>query len=141
MIKTLNQILKSEKEPFKVPSSVQETIPIKRIWKDGTFQIGNKFSRMFRFTDVNYSVAARDDQLAMFLQYCELLNALEIGATTKITINNRRMTKSSFARNLIKYTDDGLDEYRDEYNAMIMDAAIRGNGILQEKSLWLLVQV
>ena len=133
MIKTLNQILKSEKEPFKVPSSVQDTIPIKKIWKDGTFQVGNKFSRTFRFTDVNYSVAARDDQLAMFLAYCELLNALEIGATTKITINNRRMTKSSFARNLIPHTDDGLDEYRDEYNSMIMDAAIRGNGILQEK--------
>lgn len=133
MIKTLNQILKSEKEPFKVPSSVQDTIPIKKIWKDGTFQVGNKFSRTFRFTDVNYSVAARDDQLAMFLAYCELLNALEIGATTKITINNRRMTKSSFARNLIPHADDGLDEYRDEYNNMIMDAAIRGNGILQEK--------
>jgi hypothetical protein len=133
LIKTLNQILKSEKEPFKVPSSVQDTIPIKKIWKDGTFQVGNKFSRTFRFTDVNYSVAARDDQLAMFLAYCELLNALEIGATTKITINNRRMTKSSFARNLIKHADDGLDEYRDEYNSMIMDAAIRGNGILQEK--------
>ena len=133
MIKTLNQILKSEKEPFKVPSSVQDTIPIKKIWKDGTFQVGNKFSRTFRFTDVNYSVAARDDQLAMFLAYCELLNALEIGATTKITINNRRMTKSSFARNLIPHVDDGLDEYRDEYNSMIMDAAIRGNGILQEK--------
>ena len=133
MIKTLNQILKSEKEPFKVPSSVQVTIPIKKIWKDGTFQVGNKFSRTFRFTDVNYSVAARDDQLAMFLAYCELLNALEIGATTKITINNRRMTKSSFARNLIQHVDDGLDEYRDEYNSMIMDAAIRGNGILQEK--------
>ena len=133
MIKTLNQILKSEKEPFKVPSSVQDTIPIKKIWKDGTFQVGNKFSRTFRFTDVNYSVAARDDQLAMFLAYCELLNALEIGATTKITINNRRMTKSSFARNLIPHADDGLDEYRDEYNSMIMDAAIRGNGILQEK--------
>ena len=133
MIKTLNQILKSEKEPFKVPSSVQETIPIRKIWKDGTFQVGNKFSRTFRFTDVNYSVAARDDQLAMFLAYCELLNALEIGATTKITINNRRMTKSSFSRNLIQHADDGLDEYRDEYNSMIMDAAIRGNGILQEK--------
>lgn len=133
MIKTLNQILKSEREPFKVPSSVQETIPIRKIWKDGTFQVGNKFSHTFRFTDVNYSVAARDDQLAMFLAYCELLNALEIGATTKITINNRRMTKSSFARNLIQHVDDGLDEYRDEYNSMIMDAAIRGNGILQEK--------
>ena len=133
MIKTLRNVLKADKESFKVPNSVQQTIPIKRLWPDGTFQVGNKFSRTFRFTDINYSVASRDAKLAMFLQYCDLLNALEIGSTTKITINNRRMTKGSFAQNLLKHRDDGLDEYRDEYNNMIMDAAIRGNGIIQDK--------
>ena len=133
MIKTLKNVLKADKESFKVPNSVQQTIPIKRLWPDGTFQVGNKFSRTFRFTDINYSVASRDAKLAMFLQYCDLLNALEIGSTTKITINNRRMTKGSFAQNLLKHKDDGLDVYRDEYNSMIIDAAIRGNGIIQDK--------
>ena len=133
MIKTLKNVLKADKESFKVPNSVQQTIPIKRMWPDGTFQVGNKFSRTFRFTDINYSVASRDAKLAMFLQYCDLLNALEIGSTTKITINNRRMTKGSFAQNLLKHKDDGLDVYRDEYNSMIIDAAIRGNGIIQDK--------
>ena len=133
MIKTLRNVLKADKESFKVPNSVKQTIPVKRLWPDGTFQVGNKFSRTFRFTDINYSVASRDAKLAMFLQYCDLLNALEIGSTTKITINNRRMTKGSFAQNLLKHRDDGLDEYRDEYNNMIMDAAIRGNGIIQDK--------
>ncbi len=133
MIKTLNNVIKADKEPFKVPKSVQQAIPIKRIWQDGIFQSGNKFTKTYRFSDINYSVASRDDQLQMFLGYCELLNGLEIGATTKITINNRRMTKGSFTKNLIAPADDGLDEYREEYNRMIVEKALGGNGIQQEK--------
>ena len=70
MIKTLKNVIKADRESFKVPGSVQETIPVKRIWADGTFQVGNKFSRTFLFSDINYSVASRDAKLAMFLQYC-----------------------------------------------------------------------
>lgn len=94
--------MKSDKESMKVPTSVQDTIPVKRVWPDGTFQTGSKFSKTFKFSDINYSVASRDDQMAMFLDYCELLNSLEVGATTKITINNRRLNKTSFRQNLLK---------------------------------------
>ena len=38
MIKTLKNVLKADKESFKVPNSVQQTIPIRRMWPDGTFQ-------------------------------------------------------------------------------------------------------
>lgn len=98
MIKTLKQVMRMERESFKVPSSVQDTIPIKRIWPDGMFQVGSKFSKTFRFTDINCAVASKDDQMAMFLDYCELLNSLEVGATTKITINNRCINKRAFAQ-------------------------------------------
>ena len=133
MIKTLKQVLKSDKESMKVPTSVQDTIPVKRVWPDGTFQTGSKFSKTFKFSDINYSVASKDDQMAMFLDYCELLNSLEVGATTKITINNRRLNKTSFRQNLLMMQDDGLDEFRKEYNAMLMEKAMRGSGIIQEK--------
>lgn len=50
---------------------------------------------------------------AMFLEYSELLNALDSGATTKITINNRRLNKADFEQTiLIPMADDGLDKYR-----------------------------
>ena len=41
MIKTLSQALRMDKERFKVPKSVQQAIPIQRIWPDGIFQQGN----------------------------------------------------------------------------------------------------
>lgn len=37
MIKTLSQALRMDKERFKVPKSVQQAIPIQRIWLDGIF--------------------------------------------------------------------------------------------------------
>lgn len=133
MIKTLKNVLNSDKESLKIPRSVQDTVPIKRIWADGTFQVGNKYSKTFLFSDINYSVASKDDQMAMFLEYCELLNSLEVGATTKITINNRRLNKSNFQKNLLEMKGDQLDAFREEYNAMLMDKAMSGSGITQEK--------
>ena len=35
MLKTLKNLLKQDKERFKVPRKVQDVIPIKRIWNDG----------------------------------------------------------------------------------------------------------
>ena len=56
----------------------------------------------------------------MFLEYSELLNAFDSGATTKITINNRRLNKLDFEDQiLINMKDDGLNEYRKEYNDML----------------------
>ena len=56
MIKTLSNILKQDKERFVIPKSVQQAIPIKAVWENGIFKVGrNKFSRSYRFTDVNVS--------------------------------------------------------------------------------------
>ena len=63
MIKTLQQALKMDREKFKVPRSVQQAIPIQRIWPDGVFQSGTKFSKTFRFSDINYAIASKEDTL------------------------------------------------------------------------------
>jgi len=134
MIKTLQKIMKQDKERFVVPRGVQQAIPIRTIWPDGIFRVGNKFSKSFRFEDINYAVASKEDKEAMFLSYSELLNSFDSGATTKITINNRRLNKADFESSiLIPLKNDGLDEYRREYNQMLMDKATGANSIVQDK--------
>ena len=40
----------------KVPTSVDEAIPVRDTFDDGIFLVGrNKYSKMFRFTDINYA--------------------------------------------------------------------------------------
>ncbi len=135
MIKTLSNIFKQDKEKFVIPQNVQQAIPVQVIWEDGIFQIGkNKFARSYKFVDVNYAVASREDKEAMFLEYSELLNSFDSGATTKITINNRRLNKQDFERSiLIPMQEDGLDLYRKEYNKMLLEKATGSNSMVQEK--------
>ena len=117
MIKTLTNVLKQDKEKFAVPRKVQDIIPVRSIWADGIFLTGkNKFSKTYRFTDINYAVASRDDKAGMFLGYSELLNSLDSGCTAKITINNRRLNMLDFEdRILLRMMGDPLDVYRKEY--------------------------
>ena len=92
MIKTLTKAQKLEHEKFRIPRSVQDSIPIRRIFADGIFQVGNQYSKTWSFTDINYAIASKEDKTSMFLDYSELLNALDSGASAKITIYNRRIT-------------------------------------------------
>ena len=135
MIKTLQNTLKQDKEQFTVPKSVQDTIPIRRIWSDGIFQVGNQFSKTFSFTDINYQIAGKEDKTAMFLDYSELLNALDSGASAKITINNRRLNKAEFeAALLLPMRQDGLDHFRKEYNDMLLSKVTgTSNSVVQER--------
>ena len=135
MIKTLTNLFKQDKEKFVVPKGVQDVIPVVAVFDDGIFKVGkDKYSKTYRFTDINYAVASREDKEAMFLEYSELLNSLDSGATTKITINNRRLNRLDFEQTiLIPTTGDNLDEYREEYNKMLLDKATGANSIVQDK--------
>ncbi len=134
MIKTLSRILKQDKEKFVIPKGVQQVIPIRAIWPDGIFFVGNKFSKSYRFEDINYAVASREDKEEMFLSYSELLNSFDSGATTKITIHNRRLNQADFEGSmLIPLREDPLDLYRKEYNQMLLDKAVGAHGTVQEK--------
>ena len=76
----------------------------------------------------------------MFLSYSELLNSLDSGASAKLTINNRRLNKAHFEDSiLMPLRGDFRDEYRKEYNQMLLDKATGANGIMQEKYLTLSV--
>lgn len=136
-MKTIRNLFKRDKEEFNIPKSIQDTIPVNRIWKDGIFLLGkDKYSKTYRFTDINYAVASRNDKEAMFLNYSELLNSLDSSATSKITILNRRLNKVDFEKNiLLPKANDNLDKYRDEYNRMLIEQATNSNSMVQEKFL------
>ncbi len=76
-MKTLAKLLRLDKERFTAPKSVQDVIPIKTVWDDGIFLAGNRFTKTYRFDDINYEVAGKEDKEAMFLSYSELLNSFD----------------------------------------------------------------
>ena len=134
MIKTLLLANKAERDAFFIPRSVQQSIPIKRIYKDGIWLVGRKHSKTWRFADINYEAASDDDRRAIFLSYCGVLNSLPTDAAAKITICNRRLNFEVFQRTvLMKEKGDKLDEYRRESNQILLDKMAQSLGDLIDR--------
>ena len=134
MLKSIKKLLAQEKEKYRIPKKVQDLIPIDCIWKDGIFRSGNKYSKVYKFTDINYQVASLDDKKQMFFAYSAILNGLDAGASTKITINNHRMNHWDFEESvLMPMRGEPQDEYRQEHNDMLLDLTVGSNGVMQEK--------
>ena len=123
-----------ERDTFFVPHSVQDSIPIKRVYGDGIFEVGGKFSKSWRFFDINYKAEAYDKQVQLFMAYCAFLNALPLDAGVKITLFKRRLNQKEFGETLLLQSkNDGLDRYRREQNEAIISAAAGSNNLIQEK--------
>ncbi len=136
MMKSIRTLVRQDREKYVIPRRVQDVIPIQKIWEDGIFLTGGRYAKTFRFTDINYQVASEPDKEKMFRGYSTLINSLDCGATTKITIFNHKMSQINFEKSILMPMQwDGLDDYREEYNQMLLDKATNGNGIVQEKFL------
>jgi type IV secretory pathway VirB4 component len=134
MSKTLRAKKRQERERFRRIRGVRDAICIRRIWADGIFLVGmNTYAKTWRISDINYAVASRSDKEKLFLEYSELLNSFDTGATTKLTVALRRLNAADFKQKiLIPYANDGLDAYREEYNAMLTDKATGANSMVRE---------
>lgn len=126
-----------------IPKSVQESIPIKKIYKDGIWiseskgifwQKEDKFSKTWQFSDINYQVTDYDERRDLFARLASIYNALPTGNVhTKISIVNKKQNLQNFKAMLLPEQKDGLDNYRAEYNKMLLDKSAAGNNIIREK--------
>lgn len=132
--KNLIKTLKNKK----TSKSVQNTIHYERMFENGICEITQGFySKTIKFSDINYQIARRDEQIEIFSKYCEFLNYFDSSIPIQITIQNKPIDKEDFKNSmLLKNQNDSLDDLRKEYNSMLSEKALEGqNSILREKYL------
>lgn len=140
MIKSFSKLKKQNKEEFRIPKTTQDVIPVDTVYKDGIFKIGNRYTKSYRFLDINYAIASKEEKTVLFLDYGDLLNSFDSSVMVKITVNNHKIDLHKFKEDiLIPFKEDGLDEYRKEYNEMLLDKLKESDDIVQEKYLTLTV--
>ena len=61
----------------KVPRSVQQSIPIDRIYEDGTWRCGNVYIQMWSMPDINFTMSDEDNKAKIL----NLLGNTAIGLT------------------------------------------------------------
>ena len=133
--------LKRSDKPVKAPKYLQEVMGFKRISREGIFEVmKGRYSRTYRFQDINYVTAGMEDQMEILKQYCKTVNAIDV--SFKVTINNRNKNMQEFRENvLFRRKGDGFDWLREAYNRITESRIVEGKqGIEQERYLTVCVE-
>ena len=109
------ELKKADVPLYKTPKSIQETIEILSVAENGIFEVAkNRFSKSYRFTDINYTTANEEEQESIFERYCKFLNSLD--CNFKITVNNKNKDMADLREIvLLSYRQDGFDRFRKIY--------------------------
>ena len=124
---------KPKKEKRKIPKTVQQSIPIDKLYKDGVFKCGHKFTKTWRFSDINYAVASDNDQLNMFLAHSALINGLPTDAMAKISVFNRQLSREVLSNLAIPNDEADYTVYANELSEIFSDKMADSNNIVHDK--------
>lgn len=134
--------LKKASEPlYKAPKSIQQTIEIMKVAENGIFEVArNRFSKCYRFQDINYTTTNETEQIDIFERYCKFLNSLDVNF--KITINNKNKDMEQVRDYVfLQRQDDGYDGFRRIYNDIMEQKIHEGRqGIEQERYLTITIE-
>lgn len=134
--------LKRAEEPlYKTPKSIQETIEILKIAENGIFEVAkNRFSKCYRFQDINYTTTNEREQLDIFEKYCKFLNSFDVNF--KITINNKNRNMETLRKHVfLQKKEDAFNPYRNLYNDIMEKKITEGRqGIEQERYLTITIE-
>ena len=134
--------LKKAGEPlYKAPKSIQQTIEIMKVAENGIFEVAkNRFSKCYRFQDINYTTTNETEQIDIFERYCKFLNSLDV--SFKITINNKNKDMEQVRDYVfLQRQDDGYDGFRRIYNDIMEQKIHEGRqGIEQERYLTITIE-
>ncbi|MBD5142326.1 MAG: DUF87 domain-containing protein [Ruminococcus sp.] len=92
----------------------------------------NLYSKTYLVPDINYSALTREQQLEKLQLYIELLNGFDSSISLQVTILNTQFNKEEFkAKILLKNKNDGLNEFRNEFNEILQDNMMQGQNGMQ----------
>ena len=112
MIKTLKTLISDEREGIKPPKTANEILPLSRIWGNGLFLSGNRYSLSYRFPDINYAIASDEDRGKYSESFQRMINSLDPAVAVQFTIFNRVINRSSLGSVLHVLRGDANDLFR-----------------------------
>ena len=119
---------------YKMPRSVQQSIPIDRIYADGVWQSGNVFSLMWQISDINYAMQSDAAKQNILTQLGTVYAGIPADCWMQVCIVSQRMDERAFARDVLYHREnDGFDALRAERNRQIKANARENGDVVQHK--------
>ena len=119
---------------YKMPRSVQQSIPIDRIYADGVWQSENVFSLMWQISDINYVMQSDAAKQNILTQLGTVYAGIPADCWMQVCIVSQRMDEKAFARDVLYHREnDGFDALRAERNRQIKANARENGNVVQHK--------
>ena len=132
------KITSKERKSMKAKDSVQKAIPYSKICGNGIIETrSGHFTKSYPIKDIDFTMISGEDQEVIYEYFGQLLNGFAVDIVPQITIFNRSVPMETIKDNfLMKLKNDNLNEYREEYNEMLLGKMEEGNNnIVREKYL------
>ena len=121
---------------YKIPTSVQKSIPIDEIYADGTWRSGEVYSQMWSVSDINYAMQSDDKKQDILAKMGRIYSNIPTDCWAQLCIVSQRMDEISFERDVLYHrANDGLDAYRVERNRLMKAYAKEIGNVKQQKYL------
>lgn len=128
-------IPKPSKPVYKLPRSLQKSVPISEVHMRGILQHGEVYSVTVEADDINYTSSADDDQKSILESIKKMYKSLDIDSVLQVTMINQRKDEKNIIDSLcVEMEGDELDVFRKEQNAInISRAAHSRNGFMTRR--------
>ena len=136
--KTGKNSAKLSRQKSAVPRTAQQSIPMQRMFEDGTCRVKNGYyTRTVEFQDINYQLALPEDRTAIYEEWCSFLNFFDSSIHFELSFVNTATDSTEFEKSIrIPFQKDGFDDVRAEYSQMLRQQLSKGNnGLTKRKYL------
>lgn len=125
---------KKKKVHKKLPKTVQDSLPYRTVFKDGTIETDpGVYTRAYSLTDINFKIADDATQVAIFRAYGDFLNSFPKDVMFQIVVQNHTADKrDTFESVRFQPQRDGLNKYRQEMNNILLEKMTAGRKNLQQ---------
>lgn len=76
---------------YKIPTSVQKSIPIDEIYADGTWRSGEVYSQMWSVSDINYAMQSDDKKQDILAKMGRIYSNIPTDCWAQLCIVSQRM--------------------------------------------------
>lgn len=121
---------------YKVPKSVQQSIPVEKIYEDGIWKSGDVYSMMWSISDINYAMLSDENKKEIQNLYGAIYASIPTDCWAKFCSVSQRMDEQMFRRDILMHrANDGKDAFRADYNHLVSDCAANAGNVLEHKYL------
>lgn len=121
------------KKKNSIPKTISQSIPYECVYPNGIIEITpGVFSKSYQIGSINFQTATDAEQWKIAQAYSDFIGSFDKDVSVELTMYNKTIDIDKFKQDvLLPMQDDDLNEFREEYNDMLLEKITSSKNNLQ----------